>query len=211
MEYKKLNVEFKNLDSSTGVFEGFASTHDVDLGNDRVEKGAFKKTLIKGFKNIQMLWQHDSAEVIGEWTDAKETDEGLFVKGQLFHENIQRAKEAVFLMAKNKINSMSIGYMLKDHKYDNGVRVLKEVDLHEISLVTWPMNTNALITGLKDDNGGVSDHKHKNEREFESHLRDLGYSKKEALIISSKGFKSFVRDSQEDEDSELIKYLKENN
>lgn len=204
MENKSIALEIKALDED-GCFEGFgAYFNNVDFGDDVIQKGAFAESLVSNpINEVRMLWQHDHTEVIGKFTDAYETEEGLFVKGQLFIKDISKAKEAYKLLLEKAIGGMSIGYRVVERSFKEGVRVLEKLKLHEISLVTFPMNELAKVTNVKSIKETIT-----TEREFEKHLRDLGFSKKEALIISSKGFKSFVRDSQEEEtEAELIKSL----
>lgn len=211
IEKKSVGLEIKEL-SEDGSFEGFgAFFNNVDFGDDVIIKGAFTESLTeKPIGEVRMLWQHKSDHIIGKFTEAVETDQGLFVKGKLFIDDIAKAKEAYKLLKEKAIGGMSIGYRVAQRSFKEGVRVLEKLSLHEISLVTFPMNELAKVTNVKSIKECIT-----TEREFEKHLRDLGFSKKEALIISSKGFKSFLRDSVEDdqikaEEAELIKLLKEN-
>lgn len=209
MEHKDFNLEIKAIDE-TGVFSGYASTFgNEDLGGDIVQKGAFTKTLTKGADSVLMFYQHDSAEIIGEFTELKEDSKGLFFEGKLFIDDIKRAQETHFLMQKKKLNAVSIGYRIESKGFDSeGRRLLKEIDLKEISVVTFPMNEMATIDNVKDAEDLT-------EREFEKSLRDVvGLSQKQAKALMSGGFAAMKRDVSEQQEkssdvSDFLAYLKQ--
>lgn len=139
-----------------GVIRGFASTFgNIDLGGDVVEKGAFKRTISqsKGFWPI--LADHDPTKHIGWNLRAEETDKGLYVEGQI-DLNTQAGKEKFSLASKAQElgakMGLSIGYMVEKAIPDPEnptVRRLKELKMFEYSIVTFPMNTMAYVTGVK--------------------------------------------------------------
>lgn len=135
------HLEVKEL-SEGGKIAGYASVFgNIDQGGDRVLKGAYVKSLQSG-RPIRMLWQHDTREVIGGWTDAKEDDRGLWVEGQ-FNMEVQRGREAHALMKARQIEGLSIGYRIPEggaRKAQDGAFELVELDLREVSIVTMPMN-----------------------------------------------------------------------
>ena len=97
-----------------------------------------------------MLWQHDPSEPIGVWDEVREDARGLWVKGRLLPE-IARAREAATLIAAGAIDGLSIGYRTVRADRDNaGKRNLREVELWEVSLVTFPMLAEARV-GAKVD------------------------------------------------------------
>jgi uncharacterized protein len=122
--------------------EGYASLFDrMDLGRDIVMKGAFARSLQhKGPRHIRMLWQHDPSEPIGYWTDMDEDRKGLHVKGYLLPD-IQRGRELATLVRKGAIDGLSIGFRTVKARRDPQARLrrLAEIDLWEISLVTFPL------------------------------------------------------------------------
>jgi uncharacterized protein len=138
-----------------GAFEGYASVFgNIDNAGDRIAKGAFAKSLAAYRQEGRMpplLWQHDTAQPIGAWREMREDAKGLFVAGALFAEDIPRAREAYRLMKEGVVTGLSIGYRAKESHRDgkSGVRVLTEVDLLEISLVTFPANTAARVAQVK--------------------------------------------------------------
>ena len=201
MEHKAISFEIKKELDADGVFEGYASTFgNIDNGMDIVARGAFQKSL--GNRKVRMLWQHDLTQPIGVWDSIEETERGLYVKGRISKE-VQKGREAMALMRMGALDSMSIGVVTKQASQEgNGsVRRLDEVDLYEISLVTFPMNEKATVTDVKSLT---------TEREFERFLRDAGYSRKEATAIALHGFKGLTdtRDAVADEAaSEGVKTL----
>jgi HK97 family phage prohead protease len=126
------------LTDGAGI-EGYASVFGLpDQGGDVVAPGAFAASVRAG-RRVAMLWQHNPAEVIGVWETVAEDSIGLRVKGRLLPE-VARAREAAALVAAGAIDGLSIGYRVKRAARDaEGRRVLQEVELWEVSLVTFPM------------------------------------------------------------------------
>jgi len=192
IQHKAIALTLKREPDQDGVFEGYASVFGiVDQGMDVVERGAFRKSL--GSRRVKMLWQHDMAQPIGVWDEITEDERGLFVRGRLLKE-VDKGREAMALLRAGAIDSMSIGYRTMEAipEGDGRVRKLTEIDLFEISLVTFPMLPDAKITAVK----AIS-----NERDFEKFLRDAGYSRKEAVALTLHGYKALLkqRDAGEDE------------
>lgn len=180
MEHLNAAFEFKREPDKDGVFEGYASVFGiVDQGMDVVERGAFTKTL-GGGRKVKLLWQHNTDKVIGVWDEIKEDERGLFVKGRIL-KDVQQGAEAMALMRAGAIDSMSIGYRTIEATFEGegNVRKLHELELFEISLVTFPMLPEAQITDIKSID---------NVRDFETFLRDAGMSRKEAAAVTLHGF-----------------------
>jgi HK97 family phage prohead protease len=193
MHQKNARFELKREPDQDGNFEGYASVFDVvDQGMDSVAKGAFVKSL--DVRKPKMLWQHDQNQVIGVWEEVKEDARGLYVKGRILKE-IKQGAEALTLLKAGVIDSMSIGYRaVEATKEGNGsVRKLLQVDLFEVSLVTFPMLEDAMITDIKSIT---------TERDFEKFLRDAGYSKTQAVALTLHGFKAI--DTQRDAGDEAL-------
>lgn len=181
-QFKEFAIEELKLDDDSRTIEGFASVFgNVDSYNDIVMPGAFSKTL-KRMKAIPMLWQHDTREVVGKWDQFEERDRGLYVKGKI--SKTARGDEAYTLLKDGAITGMSIGYSADKYEIDQdkGTRKLLEVKLYEVSLVTFPANEKAQVTRVKS----APD----NERDFEELLREAGYSRDAAKIITARGFKA---------------------
>ncbi len=151
LEKKRLQVAL-NLKSieKNGVFAGYASVFGVlDQHQDIVQKGAFSSTIQKRKGEIKLLWQHRQDEPIGVIDEIFEDKHGLYVRGRLLLD-LQRAREAYTLMKEGAIGGLSIGYSPLKYAYnDAGTRIISEVELWEVSLVTFPANTSAAITVVK--------------------------------------------------------------
>lgn len=134
--------------------EGYASLFGkTDQGGDVVETGAYGKSLAdlaaKG-RRVKMLWQHDPAQPIGIWQEVREDDKGLYVKGTILAD-VDKGREAIALIEAGAIDGLSIGYRtVKAHKDGKGQRLLSELELWEVSLVTFPMLPEARV-GAKSD------------------------------------------------------------
>ena len=158
MKYKSCYIfnDF-HLKDAEGYFEGYASVFNhIDAHRDIVCKGSFKKSLQQWRDKKampKMLWQHNPSHIIGRWIDMYEDDKGLYVKGQLLLD-IHIAREAYSLMKAKQIDSLSIGYMASKARSGklNGksVQYLDEIDVMEISLVTFASNAKAKIQSLKN-------------------------------------------------------------
>jgi HK97 family phage prohead protease len=135
-----------------GTFSGYASLFGkTDLGRDVVMPGAFRASLGKrGAAGVKMLFQHDPNQPIGVWTEIREDGTGLFVKGRLTAD-VARAREVLALMRAGALDGLSIGYRTVRGQTDakTGVRRLMEVDLWEISVVTFPMLPDARVSSVK--------------------------------------------------------------
>ncbi|WP_331293112.1 MULTISPECIES: HK97 family phage prohead protease [Methylobacterium] len=128
-----------------GQFSGYASVFGrPDLGRDVVVPGAFAASLARrGAAGVRLLFQHDPAEPIGRWLALREDARGLFAHGQL-NLAVQRAREVDALMRGGGLDGLSIGFRtLRARTGAGGERRLHQVDLWEISLVTFPLQPEA--------------------------------------------------------------------
>ncbi len=133
------------------IISGYASLFGKsDQGGDTVEKGAYAASLSKD-RSIKMLWQHDPAQPIGVWDEVREDAKGLWVKGRLLTD-VAKGREAASLIGAGAIDGLSIGYRtVKARKDDKGGRLLSELELWEVSLVTFPMLPDARVGAKGDD------------------------------------------------------------
>lgn len=137
------------------VIAGYASVFGVaDQGGDIVEAGAYAAALTAlaaGAGRIKMLWQHDPTQPIGVWDEVREDGHGLFVRGRILTQ-VARGREAVALIAAGAIDGLSIGYRtLRAMKDDKGRRRLSQLELWEVSLVTFPMLSEARVAAKGDE------------------------------------------------------------
>ena len=136
---------------------GYASLFGApDQGNDVVAPGAYAASL-EALKarggSVKMLWQHDPAQPIGIWDEVREDARGLYVSGRLLV-SVAKGREAKTLVEAGAIDGLSIGYRTKRaFKNEKGQRVLTELELWEVSLVTFPMLPSARVAAKGDEPG----------------------------------------------------------
>jgi len=120
--------------------EGYASLWGVaDLNRDVVAKGAFAASLARtGAAGVRMLHQHEGRAVVGVWDRMVEDDKGLWVSGRIMDWSAE-ARFAEALAKAGAMDALSIGFRAVHARRDGALRVLTEVDLWEVSLVTFPM------------------------------------------------------------------------
>jgi HK97 family phage prohead protease len=149
-------LEVKEAGADAGwQVAGYASTHDLDEGGDMVVPGAFQKSLATG-RRVQFLRQHDPARVLGVPLELHEDDSGLFGKFKISRTAL--GEETPELLRDGALSAFSIGFKCPDSEYrKDGVRLLKEISLYEVSLVSTPMNERALVTALKSGPGGLAE------------------------------------------------------
>ncbi len=161
LEYTELERKYCQPETRLAVrdgtiIEGYASLFEAtDQGGDVVVKGAYAKSLAAlsaSGRSVKMLWQHDPAQPIGLWEEVREDGRGLWVKGRLLT-NVAKGAEAAALIEAGAIDGLSIGYRTKQATKDTGgQRRLTELELWEVSLVTFPMLPEARV-GAKGDAG----------------------------------------------------------
>ena len=150
-----------------------------------------------------MLFQHDTKEPIGVYTKVREDAQGLYVEGKLAMQT-QKGREVYELMKMGAIDGLSVGYRVdaKGYSYDDRgkKRYLKQVDLMEISAVTFPMNPKARVNAVKAEERTV--------RDWEAFLRDEGgLSRSESKVAASAVTKALDQREVGDEQSEVMKSI----
>jgi HK97 family phage prohead protease len=199
METKHIPMELK-ASGEQGTFSGYGSVFgNVDLHGDIVEKGAFTETLKeRPIEHVGLYWMHDPREPIGRWSIMEERKEGLWVEGKLTL-GVSRAREVYELMKDGAVTGLSIGYRTRKYDLDgeNDIRILKDVELFEVSAVSGPANEEARIARVKSakDFANLA-----TVREANQALRDAGFSQREANAFISR-VKSF---GQRDVDNEEL-------
>lgn len=197
--------------SDSGEFEGYGSVFGVkDSYSDIVVPGAFLKSLNdwsgKG-RLPALLWQHDMSEPIGVYTEMREDEIGLYVKGRLLIDDDPLARRAHAHMKAGSLSGLSIGYILNDWEYDRdkGGWLLKEIDLWEVSLVTFPANDEARISEVKSllERGETPP-----PSKVERALREVGFSGSQAKAFMAKGYSAITpREAGADEALQSLKSL----
>jgi Escherichia/Staphylococcus phage prohead protease len=136
-----------------GTVEGYASLFGVvDSARDMMMPGAFARSLARrGARRIPMLFQHDPAEPIGLWLALEEDARGLRACGRLIPD-VQRSREVLALVRAGALDGLSIGFRTVRARVDpiTRIRRILEVDLWEVSIVTFPLLNGARVHALKD-------------------------------------------------------------
>ena len=183
IEKKLLQAESIELkfDADKGEFEGYASVFGgVDSYGDTIAPGAYKKTLKKRDRAVKMRWNH-FGPVIGKWTEMREDEKGLFVRGQLTPGH-SVAQDVLASLKHGAIDGLSIGFYPSKYKEDEeGKRTLQEIELVEISVVEEPADNAARITNVKADI-----EKAESLKQIEEILRDAGFSSPAATLLVSR-------------------------
>ena len=201
METKNVPFELKGIEEN-GVFTGYGSVFGVlDFWDDVVVKGAFIDSIQK--RMPALLWQHRQDTPIGVYTDIAEDEKGLKVTGRLLVDDVRQAKEAYALLKAGALSGLSIGYIPLDWEYkeDGDVRVLKEVEVWEISLVTFPANDAARVESVKslDSLSSVQD--------IEGWLCSKGLTPNEAKSVISKVLQKDAEDQLMEAAKNLLKAM----
>ncbi len=150
-KFQRDGVRVTEGTSATALWvEGYASLFDrPDRGGDVVVKGAFSAALARlaaRGERVRMLWQHDQTQPIGVWDEVVEDNRGLRVKGRILTD-IARGREAAALVRAGAVDGLSIGYRTRRAEpLPGGGRRLVELELWEVSLVTFPMLPEARLS-----------------------------------------------------------------
>ncbi|RHV86244.1 HK97 family phage prohead protease [Clostridium sp. OF09-36] len=149
-ETKRLSFKMDEYDEEEGIFSGYGAVFEnVDSGGDIIEPGAFAKALAAGWERVKILALHNDCWLpIGKPLELREDEKGLFLKAKI--SDTSMGKDIKILLKDGVLNELSIGYEPVVFEFDQaGIRHLKEVDLWEVSVVTWAMNPEAVITDYK--------------------------------------------------------------
>ncbi|AUN23758.1 hypothetical protein RSJ21_00200 (plasmid) [Clostridium botulinum] len=235
LEFKGLQIEIKEI-TEKGLFKGIASPfNNIDYGNDRVLPSVANKN---NGKTVPYLWQHTVSEPIGE-VKLTSTNTGIDIEGKLYLDTLENgnptipnAYKAYTLMKNNKLKN-SIGYKTLDYEYvtegKKTIRNLKDIDIMEVSAVTFPMNPKANITDVKQEGGTKVDLKEieeklnsimetlkpqQEEKEFSDKIEEIkslietkagakiSKANKEKLKSTLKAIKELLGEDEEDQDQE---------
>lgn len=195
--------------SEAGEFSGYGSVFDVKDDYDHIViKGAFARSLEdwkKKDKLPKMLWQHDIAEPVGVYTKMEEDSRGLYVEGKVLIEAGALEKRAYTHLKAGSIDALSIGYMVPpggmEYNKDLDALLLKQIDLWEVSLVTFPANPEATV----DDVKSIVD----SPKEFERFLREAGLTRSQAKGLMARGYNGLRNLRDADEEDREVKMAQE--
>jgi len=206
------NCQLKFNSESDGEFEGYASVFNRDDAvNDTILPGAFAKSLTSG-RNIKMFVNHGQHEVpVGDWTSMKEDEHGLLATGKIDF-NHKDGPTVYSALKRGAMDGLSIGFTLKDADFDikdgeddsffGGNRIIKNLQLMEASIVSFPAEGAARISAVKADVPGLITLK-----DFEDYLRDAGgFSKSMATALVSQ-LVNVSRGDPVDDDQRIAKQI----
>lgn len=216
MKTKDFALHVKDV-SDEGTFVGYGSIFgNADSYGEIVEPGAFLKSLSRHTKEKSkplMLWQHNPNEPIGVWDDLTEDAKGLKGTGRLVLETT-RGREVYALLKAGAVRGLSIGYREIKAEPDGNLRRLKELDLMEISVVSFPANRRASVAAVKSERMDefarrLRDGDPMPIKEFEDILREAGVPKSMAVQIASVGYAKAIRsESEGDQANDAVALLK---
>ncbi len=202
-EYITVPLEVKRLAAREISGHG-AVFGNVDLGGDVIIPGAFKRTLAEHKENGTqpiMFWQHQYDAIPGAWSDMSEDAKGLAVLGTLAKTPL--GDEVRTLLGMKAVRGLSIGYQVNDAEYtDEGVRLLKEIGLVEVSIVSLAMNPLAEVESAKARLSSRGEYV-PTVRQFEHMLRDVGCSQSVAKSVVKSAFSDNHRDGGAPRDADI--------
>lgn len=202
-ETKRLSFKMDEYDEEEGIFSGYGAVFEnVDSGGDIIEPGAFAKALAAGWERVKILALHNDCWLpIGKPLELREDEKGLFLKAKI--SDTSMGKDIKILLKDGVLNELSIGYEPVVFEFDQaGIRHLKEVDLWEVSVVTWAMNPEAVITDYKSateeirrelkEGRKISDARLKSLKQVSQSMKDSAYMI-DSVIEEAGGKKSVSR------------------
>jgi len=199
---EKGNFEFKLEIKADGVSEdenfhyikGYGATSDLDLGGDIILPEAIEKALT--VRTPKFCYQHNIKQVLGVFTVLRKDVNGLYFEAKM-PKSVPLCNEVAEFIKMGALDSMSIGYFVIDREWKDGVRVIKELEIYEISVVTIPMNPNAVITGIKalEEIKTIGD--------VEEFLKEKGLTSNDRKILISK-IKGLQEVKEENETEEFV-------
>jgi len=210
MEVKTLQLEEckMSFNDEEWKVEGYASAFDsVDKVGDTILPGAFKNTIESG-RNVKMYYEHSRIMKPGKWSTFVEDEYGLKTVGFLTRGH-SLAKDVRAELRHGTLEGLSIGFVIPEGgaEQKGDVRVIKEIDLHEVSFVGSPAEPKAVITAWKSELASLN-----SLRDCEAFLRESGmYSRAMATAFISQ-LKSVLSDSvlaDEEEKRESERRIKE--
>lgn len=151
MKYKSIPTELKANFEKRRI-EGYASIFgNVDMGDDITHKGAFSKTVKERMPKGSIKFMRDHHVLLGMPETLEEDSKGLLTVNRV--SKTQIGDETLEMVADGTLTEMSFGFdIIKSDFTEEGgkeIRNIREVKLWETSVVTWGMNPDTEILGVK--------------------------------------------------------------
>jgi len=181
-----------------GIVEGYIATWDIDRGDffgikDQFKQGAFIESIMEHIlKKRQVRLKDHHGRTVGGFPIefVKEDDRGLFGVGEINLE-VQQGREVFMLAKQGVLVDFSIGFSIVEHETEGDLRTITKAIIWEGSVVDEPMNPNAQITQVKNEDKNVKffkseDVKNWTKRDVEAALREgAKFSKSAAKAVIS--------------------------
>lgn len=210
LQYKQFAFKADKVDDD-GTFKGYGSVFgNVDSYGEIVAPGAFAKSLVEikaSGDPLPALWQHNPDQPIGGYDVLAEDERGLLLEGFLMVGDLPLAKQAHALMKRRVVKGLSIGYYVRADSFDEKTRIrtLTELDLREVSIVTFPANVEAQVESVKAALGGMlAAGQLPSVKQFEDFLREAGFSKSQAAAVAVHGLSKLHRGEPDGEKGDDI-------
>jgi HK97 family phage prohead protease len=165
-----LQNPFENSGPLYGIFEGYASSFNIDLQQDQIHPQAFS-SIHKSFKNessffLPLFYEHNREKVLGKVYAIENDTHGLYVK---IHVSLDEnwKKDIFYQVQKGLLRYLSIGFFVKTFSKENGIRHIYALDLKEISLVQKPANQSAFLMLATSV---LSVLQHTQEKQYQNHF-----------------------------------------
>lgn len=190
-------------------FEGYGNVFNVrDYAGHITLKGAFEKSIQRHAASgvpLPMLWNHDQGNQIGSWVEMYEDDYGLYMKGRLT-KGVQQAETVYKLMKGGDLSGLSIGVWAKQKQMQDGSLMLIELDLFETSVVSIPANYQSRVTLVKSM---LNNNELPTISQVEKALREIGFSRSQAKVLLSLGYKGLLPESQEAVQDDVVEEVEQ--
>lgn len=137
----------KSIGNKNTIMQGYATVYVItDFENDIISPSAIKSL---DTSKIKLLWQHDPKKPIGKINQLFSDHYGLRIEAEI-NNDIEQGREASSLIKQGAVDGLSIGFTTEKSSINsNGVRVIEELKLYEVSVVTFPANSMAQIDSIK--------------------------------------------------------------
>ncbi|UZA13267.1 HK97 family phage prohead protease [Moraxella bovis] len=149
--YSTLAIKSVTETDDERIITGIATTPSTDRDDDILEPTGAKFAL-----PIPLLWQHNHNQPIGEVISATVTDKGIEIVAKIAKitddgKLKDRIDEAWQSIKSGLVKCLSVGFKIKEYNYLEsswGLHI-KEWEWYELSVVTVPANSDAVITSVK--------------------------------------------------------------